>query len=457
MRRVVALAVLVAVFACAGYAATRLTLDEDILQLLPSGDPTFDEYRLLVSRFAMIDAIYVDVGASLENRAQAKIAADTFADALRATDAFRQIHYRTRPQSAEALHAALSTHRPMLLDETDYAAVAERFTDDAIRRRLNVAKRSLLEPAGPLVRRHVQMDPLGLSELLLRKMQGGDADAPIDGRIWSPDGNHILLVLTPKGQAMDAASGETAVRAIESARASALASVPAGSVDIAYFGYHRAALENARVIEGDLRQAATYASVAIFLLTVVVFRRRRHALLAFVPCLFGLCCVVIGFAVAAPVIPAVTVGCAVLLVGISVDYGVHVLYRIEHPTSEEATAWQAARDMWFPLAMGAATTVAGLLCLLLVPLPGQWSVGIMGAIGLSGAALFSATVLPLFVTKPAGRAVLVVPLADACRRGLRWRSAHRHLFWLLGAALLVTGLTGAPRVTFEGDLIRSTT
>ena len=449
-----------AVFIGSGAVATRMQMDEDITAALPSSDPLVSDYRLVVTRFKGLESIFIDVGAecdSADPTSDIVSVADAFAGCLAESGLFEKIHYRISAEQAGEILSTLSNGRASLLSPQDCEKLEPLLSLEHIRSRLREAKRALIEPSGAFVRSHLRRDPLGFNEVLLEKLRsvGRAENASIsDGRIWSSDSRHLLMIATPRSPAMDTGRGIGVIEEVERARQAALRCVPAGAVRISYIGGHRAALDNAQTIQKDVKRSLTITSLGILVLGLLVFRRKSFVAMMFLPAAFGIACATIGFGLFNPTVSAVTVGCSALLVGISVDYGVHVLYRFDNLCSDSGTPFTCVRSMLLPLAMGACTTAGGLLCLLLLALPGQRQVGLLGAIGVFGAFVCTAAALPFLLpfTKP--KRGWTLPLSDWCHRFLAWRRRHGTAFFLIGLGALVAGLSGVPHVAFEGDVTK---
>ena len=457
LKRWLPIAAAAAIVALSGLLTPRLELDEDVTAMLPASDPMVRDYRLIVTRFRAIDLLYIDVAALSDGpdaQAQALAAADALHAGLEASGLFKTIHYRMSPEGMMRAVERLRASRSRLLAEGGLAEVESRLSPEAMRERLGAAKRALIEPSGPFVRRQVQRDPLGIDELALDGLKSlaheGGAHV-VDGRIWSNDERHILLIATPHSRAMDTRRGAEVMAAYERARAAAMAAAPADAVRVSCAGGHRSALENATTMKSDVQRTVTATSLGILVLGVLFFRRRLFILLIFVPAGFGVACAMGFFAAFNPLISGVAIGCGAVLIGIAVDYGVHILYRLDQPEGAALSPTGCVRAMLLPLSMGAATTTVGLLCLLFAWLPGQRETGLFAAAGIVGAALFAVLVLPqLLPRRLCAVQRRVVPLAAGCRRFLAWRLAHRRAFGLALLIAVAIGVAGLPRLWFEG-------
>jgi len=461
MKRFIAIAAAVAVFAASALLTSRLRLDEDITAMLPVSDPVVNDYRLVISRFRTIDAIFIDVGAASESpKAQELVAAaaDALYERLAASGLFATIDYRISPERFMEGLGKLTESRFRLLSSGALPAVEARLSASEIRRRLADAKRTLLDPSGTFLRNQIRSDPLGINELVLSPLKGfasGGTAQVLDGRIWSADERHVLIVATPHIHAMDTRRSEPLMATFEGLCGEAVAAAPKDAVRISYVGGHRAALENAGTVKRDVKRSMLATSLGILLVGVLFFRRIYFIALIFLPAAFGVACATVGFALFDPLVSAVAFGCGAVLVGIAVDYGIYVLYRLENPEGEPLDPHACVRSVLLPLSMAVATTIGGLLCLLLSPLPGQRQTGLFAAVGILGSAVCAVLILPHVLPRKLREAFFprrVVPLVSLCAAFLAWRARHRKALGLVLAVILVIGAIGLPRLRFEGRM-----
>ncbi len=82
-----------------------------------------------------------------------------------------------------------------------------------------------------------------------------------------------------------------------------------------------------------------------------------------------------------------------LLVGLGINYGIHILHRYR---AEGTAATLAARNLAGAIGSAAATTVVGFAGLLLAGHPGLWSMGFTAAVGIGVIAVSCLFFLPAF-------------------------------------------------------------
>jgi predicted exporter len=138
-------------------------------------------------------------------------------------------------------------------------------------------------------------------------------------------------------------------------------------------------------------------------------------------------------------VSAMTIGFGAVLLGIAVDFGLHVYFALRRGGEAAADIVGAVAR---PVLFGALTTMAAFAVLLFSDLPGQRQLAVFSITGIFAALLLALLVLP-HLLRTGGETPQ--PIAPPSRRGGRLIVA----VWLL---LLVVAGWQATRVTIDGDL-----
>jgi len=380
--------------AIAALLARNIAFDGNLARMLPDSSPEWNQAARLLERVAVVD-----------------IEGD-------ATDAARFTERLDYPVKAAPTEGDLIAVVDLLRERaacyvTDYERIEARL--QAIPDRLEKLARQLQEPGG--FGTWAARDPLGFGTEAVRGLElfsaGFDlAQIDADG-IVSVDGRHRLLIVRPGFAPGDTQRTEDFLASVDRA---------AEGLRVRHLGAHRSTLDNATAIRADATRAALLGTLAMLLLALAVFRRPATALLAAVPGAFGALIALGVTATFRPSIPLAVVGFACVLLGITIDFAIHVLASRRTPTRA--------------ILMGATTTAAAFACLQASVLPGLRDMGALGALGVIGAALFA-----ILVLRPASRQARL-PSAD-------WLQSRPVLIAVLVALPFV--LAGWSRVRFEGD------
>ncbi len=437
--------------------STRIDLEEDILDILPHNDQRVDEYRYALRKFRQIDRLYIDVGI---NRAEADtlaLAADEFYSALSTNKAFDRVMYRFEMGGQQKVVNYLTGALPNLFTEADARALEPKLEPAAIREYLTVMRRKLAGPEGMVLKDVVAADPVGMSALVVNKvlpLQTGFGEGQIvDGRITSADGRHVLMMAEPNFPSSDSKHSEVLVRDLEQLAATVEKQFP--GVHVAITGGHRMSVDNATLIKTDATRCIFLGMGAMLVLCLTAFRRRWLALVAFLPSFFGTTMAGVVIAIWQPHLSAIATGFAVIAIGVTVDYAIHVIYHLDDAAGLSRISFgRHVGRLVMPIGVGSLTTVAAFVVMMFSPMHGYQQLGLFGTIGVLFSAAFALTILPLLIPIPKETSQPPLWLTRLMNRFHLAQVKGR--LWMLPALIVLTivAVVGVKRLRFDGDLAR---
>lgn len=444
---------------CGGalWGVSRLRLSEDFTDMLPLSEPAIAEQFEALRSFRQADRLFVDVSAnSPETLAEA---ADAMAGALENIPGLEDIRHRLDAGGFQAEWERWQKQLPELLDASDLDALRARLQPAAIEKRLAWFRQALSQPQGLLLKDAVLRDPVGLGDALAERLQalraGLGGVRTTGGRLTSPDGRHALISAVPQFPASNRPRSARLITEVLSAARTVEQRYADAAVKVAVTGAHRVALDNATLILRDAALTAAVAALGVFLLIWWVYRRLRIALLTLAPPLFGGLAATAVLGLTGEWVSAIALGCGSILIGITDDYGNHVLYRADDGAPGDRPSLPALlARLALPLAFSALVTMAAFLVLLLSPVPGHRQLGWFAASGVLFAALFAIVILPLLMPAQPRVEARPLPLTPVVDRALRWCDRRRRALAALLALVSVACATGAMRLRFEGDITR---
>lgn len=286
---------------------------------------------------------------------------------------------------------AVLTHLPVFITEEEYAALDSLTNPVAIREALKTNYRTLIHPAGIGAREIIMRDPLGISFLVLRRMQHLQYDENLelyDSYIVTKDHRHLIFFIQPVYPADDTQRNAVLLEELESLLARQ--SEPYPELSASFFGASVVAEGNARQLRKD-----TLLTVGIMILLLAItllgfFRKKRVPLLILAPVIFGalfsMTC--ISFVQSSLSVLALAVGAVIL--GVAVDYGLHYLVFLKESRDPE----KVIREITKPLTIGSLTTVFAFLSLRFTNAAVLQDIGLFAGFSLVGAALFTMVFLP---------------------------------------------------------------
>lgn len=434
--------------AVCAWLGSRLVLDGDLARLLPDSDPELRRTSALIERLMQRMVIDLAIEEESEDRLQRlEVASDRLAATLEKSALVTRVRASALTADVQGIVDLLFESTPRLFDPRDHGEIEERLRPEAIERRLSDLKRRAFEPDSGFLLSHALEDPLGISSPVLASLEtlagGLDSARLVHGRIVSADGAHLLLVAEPSFPATDTARTEELLALLD-AEIRELQSDPAlAGLEVRHLGAHRGTLDNARQIAYDVRLTSTIGGLFVALIAILTLARFWWGLLALTPAIFGGAVALGTFSLFRSSIAAPVAGLGVALLGISIDYAIHVLYRLD--SSGEGRIPKRA------LFAGATTTAFAFLALRISALPALREIGMVGALGIVASVLFAVFVLPE-LARTGGRARAGRPRVDL-RRLLTVRSSRIPTRAALIALLLSpVVLAGALHLHVDGDV-----
>ena len=203
--------------------------------------------------------------------------------------------------------------------------------------------------------------------------------------IVSPDGLHRLLLLETDVSAADTVGGRRLMGDLDSV----LAKHPMPGVRADLLLAHAHSIENERVIKSDVKLACILSVLFFLPMILLMFRRDLRALaIPVFPAVVSLASVGLLAIPGEPVLLFVT-ATGGLVIGLAVDYGVHVYMTMQTPCPVRRLIRIAPS-----LLTGAATSAAVFLLLALTPIPGVRQFGVFIGISLLASLLLTLLLFP---------------------------------------------------------------
>ena len=376
--------ILLSVIAFAG-----IRLEENIEAMLPDrGSRVAGDFALLQrAPFARKLMISLETDGELGS-AVLVAAVDRLAAALDPT-LFENLVTGPESPMQGRLFSWLEEALPSILNATDLEVLAADLDGVGVRQRLQESYEQLLAPEGLALKGLIRRDPLALYQQGLKKLRYINMIPQmrlVDNHFVSADGKSALLVAETSIPMTDSAGAEALVASF----AEAVDKTLPDSIRATLIAGHRYTLANAQAIQGDLWRILTGSMLALLILFFCFLRSPRAGFVFLLP--VAVVCIS-GVAVSwfySPV-SAITLGFGAVLLGITVDFGLHVYFALRRGgAAPEAILGQLAR----PLLFGGLTTVAGFAVLLFSDLPGQRQLAVFSIAGIAAALLLSLLVLP---------------------------------------------------------------
>jgi len=458
---------------------TTLRFDTDMLRLLPRKDPAIAAYVDALQQFGtgslLLIAVKIPEGAVLDPYL-------SYADALGAevgkAPEIQRVEFKLG--NPEELLTTFFPKAVLFLDDAGRRGLEAKLSDAAIAERAVELRRRLGTPQGAAMKELFRLDPLGLADVFLGRMESSRGALNVDwtsGYYLSKDHRLLLLLAEPKRPPQDVKFSQGMVASVRRRIAAAGAAWPGivgtggnGEADAkappvpetALGGPYLTTVGDATLIGFDMMVNIATSALGVLLLFLFAFRRPSALLYAFVPLLTGLI-LTFGFAkIAIGSLSSATSVVAALLIGLGIDfvivnYGRFVEERRRGASFEDAL-WSMNALSGRAVLTGAITTAATFYAFTTTEFGGLRQMGLLTGTGIL---LCVASVLWLLPALLSWREERHAKLATEPNLYIQsfgtsrlMGAAMRHPRAALGLGLLVTGVAvwSARGVTFDESM-----
>jgi len=391
------LVLLVMLLAVAGWNLSHLQVEESITAMLPDGESQVaHDFQLLqqapFARQIVINLTATDPAISSEQLLDAT-------DALQKklpTDLFLNTLSGPGKMATGTVFRQLGRYLPVLLNKDDLRQIDKKLSPAEINRSLANDFAQLVQPQGMALKEQIRRDPLQLETLALKKLASLNPIPDVrlkSGHFLSRDGRNSLILADSNIAMTDAVGGEKLLAAFEAARRE----LPDGITADLISG-HPYTLANARTIQNDMKLVLLVSGIGILLL-FVVFLRSLRALFVYLLPLFSMVAALLAAQLWFGTLSGITVGFGAVLLGITIDFGLHVYFALRYGRSQLGRE-QLLKAVARPVLFGGLTTLAAFAVLLTSDLPGQRQLAVFSMAGILAALVLALFFLPHFIGAP---------------------------------------------------------
>ncbi len=430
---------------------TRLTLDSEVLNLLPGKFESVQGLKVYNNDFAQTRELTFALLCQPDDVDRLEEFSPIFAERLRAQPWSTRVLAGSPMETPEGIHDLQGLAVPLLLN-LEPAAFAETIAvlqPAKLQERLARLHQEI-EAGSPRPEFELQLDPLGVVAPALKPF-AGNAALEEGQPLASPDRTLRIFLVVTNQPSLDAYDSQALMRKVNAFRAAAGAGWE-GSAPLEVLVTGRSAYVSE--ISLSMRHDIIVTLLgSIFLVSCVFYVGFRRWLPLLGMGFSLLLCCLVALAVGLLIfheLNMVTIGMCAILIGLGVDFAILIFGRYQQarnegsdhaPAIEEAVA-RLGRAIFF----GAFTTSVGFLALLLGGAAGFTQLGVLIAIGILVAGLFMTSVFFLFTRErslPPRHDWILTLVRRYVRRMLR---APALIIWIaLPILLILFGIAVSPR------------
>ncbi|MEI7982719.1 MAG: MMPL family transporter, partial [Bacteroidota bacterium] len=432
-----------------------IRFEENISQTMgKEGDTNLT--RLAVKNLKLTDKIIVDItkkdSLTIPDPDALVALGQQFVDSLNKhfdTSFIHNIFFQTPESSMMAISELVMGHLPSFYDEADYLVMDSLMRPEIVEKAFEKNVRILSTPAGMLLRKRIQQDPLGFSGPALLKLRSLQVDGNYkiyQGSVFSQDLRHLLLFIVPSNPPTETSMNTELVNGIDDI-IKRLCSGNHTGFDIGYFGGVPMAVANATQLKKDIALTLAIAIILIFLLIGWYFKSLKVPVLGFLPALFGGGLSLAILAVAQGSISAISLGIGSVILGLIVDYTLYMVNQYRRNCDMEALL----KEMSLTIILCSLTTAGAFLCLTFLNSGVLHDLGWFAAISVTGAAFFALVILPHLLSVKDGKkySLSTVNMVD---RLAAFRFEKSIPLMIILGTLLISMAFFAGRVEFEKNM-----
>lgn len=299
--------------------------------------------------------------------------------------------------------ALFLTHPHLFLEEEDIPKLKEKWSEAGIKRQVRKNKVTLISHASFAMKDLIEMDPFELRWVFMQKwrqgMKGLEFDEP-SNFFLSKDQTSLLIIAEPQFPATDLSFSKSLIEGMEKT-ISLASSLQDRSIQVSFTGAHPIALAESKIIRFDMQSSFLFSLILVLILFFYTYRRWVTLLFVGLP-LFGGIQLTMGIvSITLGSLNILTSAFAAILVGLGIDFAVHIYDRYHQERASgadlssaiETALTQTGRGIW----TGASTTIFSFTVLFFSRVQGIVELAFIVSVGLLCALLCIYFVLPSFL------------------------------------------------------------
>jgi len=399
-------------FACFGFFAAQLHLEEDINKLMPSSKNEDGTTKLAFADLKIKDKVFLlfshtpsptgkEDSSEEENVAMLTNVCDAFVDSLLQRDSTSQtvgdVFYRLDEDLLPDGIDYLTEHLPAYIDTAVYARFDTLLTREHFIRQMQQNREDLTGEFGEMFPELIQMDPLGMRNVLADQLapltSASGSYKTIDSHFFVPDSTVCIAFITPRYSSTNTGQGSAMFQMLNTLIEQFAKQHP--EVDISYHGTPASGFYNATQIKHDLTTTIAGALLLVLLFLLFCFRRWDTIPLLLLPVVFGTLFGLTMMYWLKGEFSLLALGIGGVVLGVALSYVLHVLTHHQFVDDTE----QLLRDQVKPVLLGCVTTIGSFAGLLFVKTDLLRDFGLFAAFAILGTTLFSLAYLPQLLRK----------------------------------------------------------
>lgn len=361
------------------FFASKINFEEDINQIIPKNEKS-DLTAKVLKQLNFSDKIIVIIeNKSSEESFLLSETADTF---LKKTEPLQKyiasVQGKVNDDEISETFDFVNQNLPLFLNENDYKEIDRKLQKDSIAGQVEDNYISLASPTSLVTKEFIKKDPLGITFLGIKKLNALNISKDFkleDSYIVTKDGKNLLLFIDPKNKSNDTKANEAFVDQLNLIK-DGINKQFKGKTEISYFGSPVIAVANAKQIKKDIQNTVVISMTVLLVLLIYYFRNFFTPVIVFLPTVFSVLLALLVLYFIKDKISAISLSVGAILIGITIDYALHILTHYKHNNNIE----ELYKEITQPIILSSATTAVSFLCLVFVRSEALKDLGLFAAI-----------------------------------------------------------------------------
>jgi 1-acyl-sn-glycerol-3-phosphate acyltransferase len=362
-----------------GFFASKINFEEDINQIIPKNEKS-DLTAKVLKQLNFSDKIIVIIeNKSKEDNFQLSETADTFLTKIEPLQKYiGSVQGKVNDNEISETFDFVNQNLPLFLNENDYKEIERKLQKDSIAKQVENNYVSLVLPTSLVTKEFIKKDPLGITFLGIKKLNALNISKDFkleDNYIVTKDGKNLLLFIEPKNKSNDTKNNETFINQLNEIK-DGINKQFKGKTEISYFGSPVIAVANAQQIKKDIQNTVMISMTMLLILLMYYFRNFFTPIIVFLPTVFSVLLALLILYFIKDKISAISLSVGAILIGITIDYALHILTHYKHNNNIE----ELYKEITQPIILSSATTAVSFLCLVFVRSEALKDLGLFAAI-----------------------------------------------------------------------------
>ena len=448
----------------------HLRLDPNFFSLLPTGDPGVKAFFDIADQIGFQSRLIAIVERPHHQDVRTtKAFVESFARRLQNSPLIQAVDYKTPEIDWPEIFDRLLVHLPLLLNQQELENLAQKLSDQEIAEQVRTNRQLLMTPMGFAAQEIIELDPLGLREVLDPRRNLGTGPqqslSTLPGIYRTADDRMFFIFITPTEPPQNITFSKRLMQTVRELEHLAVMETAAQSkgfaetLEVRYTGGYPIAISDEATTKKDIQITLLTSFVGVMLLFALAFRTIRILFYVGLPLICSLLWT-IGFAVIVfGRLNVLTCIFACVLIGLGVDFAIHFINRYFDPQCEslepEKRLKQTFDEAGMGIVIGGITTAVAFFAVSVSDFRGFRELGIMTGSGLIFSIAAMTLLLPsllVFFNDPSKRRKPIAITGFGLKPCLQTLQGYPQPV-LICAGILLAGLTLAGfGVRFDDNL-----